>query len=199
MIKLLINDSKQKGLLNETSFGGLPVKVINSIMEWPKCKSCTSEMKYQGKIKTNIGLELIFMCENDPGMCDEWSPDEGGNKVIIVNNESLEYFNPENKEIGLRETEYGVKIIETAGENYDEARENWKGNKREILGSLFGEPEWIQNDETPNCDCCNKGMRFVSQLEEGPDHKTAMNFGGAGVGYLFDCEEGKTAKFLWQC
>ena len=36
-------------------------------------------------------------------------------------------------------------------------------------------------------------MRFVAQLEEGPDHRTAMNFGG-GVGYLFDCKEGKTAK-----
>ena len=76
----------------------------------------------------------------------------------------------------------------------DNARENWKGNKRDVLGQLYGEPSWIQGDETPECDCCNKPMRFVAQLEEGPDHRTAMNFGGGGVAYLFDCKQGKTAK-----
>ena len=41
-------------------------------------------------------------------------------------------------------------------------------------------------------------MRFVAQLEEGPDHITAMNSSGGGAAYLFDCKEGKTTKFLWK-
>jgi hypothetical protein len=199
MIQLLIHDSSKKDLLNETSFGGLPVKETNSNIEWPKCKSCNAEMQYQGKIKTDIGLEMIFMCTNDPGMCDDWDAENGGNKVIIVNGENLEFFKPSNDNLSLREKEYGATIVEITAEDYDNARENWTGNKRDVLGKLYGEPSWIQGDEIPICESCNKPMRFVAQLEEGPENKTAMNFGGGGVAYLFDCPDDKVAKFLWQC
>ncbi|MEZ4884850.1 MAG: hypothetical protein R3E32_09010 [Chitinophagales bacterium] len=199
MIRLLINDNSKSNILEETSFGGLPVKEIDKIIEWPKCGTCEAEMQYQGKIKTDIGIELIFMCNNDPGMCDEWDAEDGGNKAIIIDEKNLEFFKPTNVELSIRETEYGVTLVETEDIDYDSAIENWKGNKRDVLGQLYGEPSWIQGDETPDCDCCKKPMRFVAQLEEGPDHRTAMNFGGAGVAYLFDCKDGKTAKFLWQC
>ncbi|MBE9602252.1 hypothetical protein [Pedobacter sp. MC2016-24] len=199
MIKLLINDDSKSDILTETSFGGLPVKEIGKNTEWPSCRTCQAKMQYQGKIKTDIGLELIFMCQNDPGLCDEWDPEGGGNKVIIVNSENLEFFKPLEGESLLRETVYGVNLIETDADDYDSARENWEGNKRQVLGQYDGIPSWIQGDETPECDCCSKSMRFVAQLEEGPDYRTAMNFGGGGVAYLFDCKEGKTAKFLWQC
>lgn len=198
MIKLLINDISQKPSFNETSFGGLPVKEAGNDTEWPRCKSCKSEMQYQGKIKTDLGLELIFMCQNDPGVCDEWDANSGGNKVIIVKDKKLESFSPKNKRIALRQTEYRGDILEVDAGSYDEARQNWKGNTRDVLGGLYGEPDWVESDDTPNCDCCNERMRFVAQLEEGPDENTAMNFGDAGVGYLFDCSKGKTAKFLWQ-
>lgn len=180
------------------SFGGLPVKEIGKTLEWPRCRTCDAEMQYLGKIKTDIGLELVFMCANDPGLCDEWDADGGGNKVIIVNDENLEFFKPDNMELALRKTEYGVNIVETNTVDYDRARADWEGNRREVLGQLYGEPTWIQGEETPECDCCKISMRFVAQLEEGPDHKTAMNF-GSGVAYLFDCKVGRTAKFLWQC
>jgi len=198
MIHLLINDNSKNNVLDETSFGGLPVQKKGVTTEWPKCKTCNAEMQYLGKIKTDIGLEIIFMCNNDPGMCDEWDAEAGGNKAIVVNGENLGFFEPIDKELSLRETEYGVELIESEEEDYDTARENWPGNRRQVLGQLYGEPSWIQGDETPECDCCSKQMRFVAQLEEGPDYKTAMNFGGGGVAYLFDCTEGKTAKFLWQ-
>lgn len=199
MINLLINDPSKINILHETSFGGLPVKETDKAFEWPKCSTCNSEMQYQGKIKTDIGFELIFMCNNDPGMCDEWDAESGGNKVVIVDDKNPEFFKPADSGLLLRETEYGVKLVTSDDDDYDSARENWGGNKRDILGKLFGEPDWIQSDETPVCDCCHKPMRFVAQLEEGPDYRTAMNFGGAGMAYLFDCKEGKTAKFLWQC
>jgi len=199
MIKLLINDSSKNNIVDETSFGGLPVKGIGETIEWPKCKTCDAALQYLGKVKTDIGLELIFMCGNDPGMCDEWDADAGGNKVIVVDSENLEFFKPIDAGLSLRETEYGAKVIESPEADYDTARENWSEKGREVLGQLYGKPSWIQGDETPECNCCNKAMRFVAQLEEGPDYKTAMNFGGGGVAYLFDCKEGGTGKFLWQC
>ncbi|HYF68581.1 MAG TPA: hypothetical protein VD884_10610 [Ohtaekwangia sp.] len=122
---------------------------------------------------------------------------DGGNKVIIVNNDKLEFVKPGDRKLSLRETEYGVKLVKVEATDYDSARENWIGNRREVLGQLYGEPIWLQSDETPTCSCCGKSMRFVAQLEQGPDYKTQMNFGG-GVAYLFDCIEGSTAKFLWQ-
>ncbi|WP_405400814.1 hypothetical protein [Maribacter sp. Asnod2-G09] len=199
MIKLLINTPSKEKQPNSTNFGGLPVKGVDQDIKWPKCETCSSEMEYQGKIKTDIGLELIFMCQNDPGMCDEWDANEGGNKVLVIADENLEYFNPETETNTTRNTAYSATIFEIEADSYDEAREKCEESPRDILGALYGEPDWIQNDETPNCDCCDEKMRFVAQLEEGPDHKTAMNFGGAGVGYLFDCRKGNTSKFLWQC
>lgn len=188
--------------LQNTSFGGLPVKMKESSFDWPKCKSCNSEMQYQGKIKTDIGLELIFMCNADPGMCDEWDANLGGNKVIIIKGENLEFAKPSNYQNALRQIEHGASIeVIKDSDNYDEAREQYakeKGiSRREILGQVFGEPSWIQADETPNCDACGNKMRFVCQLEQGPDWKTEMNFGG-GCGYLFDCPDCKKGKFLWQ-
>lgn len=199
MIKLLINDPSKKHITAGTSFGGLPVKEIGVHIDWPTCTTCAAELQYLGKIKTDIGYELIFMCNNDPGMCDEWDAEGGGNKVIVLKEENLECFTPADAELSLRETEYGIVVEDTDAIDYDTAREDWTGARRDVLGQLYGEPSWLQNDETPDCNCCSKPMRFVAQLEEGPDHKTAMNFGGGGTAYLFDCKEGMTAKFLWQC
>lgn len=198
VIKLIIIDTASDTLLKETSFGGLPVKNIDKDFKYPKCKTCKTEMQYQGKIKTDIGLELIFMCQNDPGMCDEWDADSGGNKVVIIDSENLEFFTPDNHKAAIREIEYGSKIVEIEANDYENAIEKCEFNDRDVLGFQFGEPEWIQGDETPNCNCCNDKMRFVALLEEGSDMRTAMNFGG-GTGYLFDCKARKTAKFLWQC
>ncbi|WP_133574478.1 hypothetical protein [Pedobacter metabolipauper] len=150
MIHLLINDDSKKNILDETSFGGLPVKEAGVTVEWPKCKTCDAEMQFLGKIKTDIGLEQIFMCNNDPGMCDEWDAEGGGNKVNVVTAENIEFFEPIDSELSLRATEYAVKLVETAEDDYDIARENWTGNQREVLGQLYGSPSWIQGDERPD-------------------------------------------------
>ncbi|GAB3757188.1 hypothetical protein GCM10028817_28750 [Spirosoma pomorum] len=157
-------------------------------------------MQYQGKIKTDAGLELIFMCNNDPGMCDEWDANGGGNKVMLVEGLQLEPFYPTEGELSIRDTsEYSTDIIEIAAEEYYDAKESWGGEDEKVLGQLYGAPSWLQSDETPTCDTCRQPMRFVAQLEEGPSTIELMNFGGGGIGYLFDCVEHKSAKFLWQC
>ena len=64
----------------------------------------------------------------------------------------------------------------------------------DIVGKTGGNAVWVQDDETPNCEC-GEAMRFVALLEE----RGGLSFGGGGAGYAFVCEKCKSAaKFLWQ-
>ena len=52
-------------LVNILNNKDLDVLVVNEIhFEWPACKICGFQMQFQGKIATDLGLELIFMCTN---------------------------------------------------------------------------------------------------------------------------------------
>ena len=201
-MKLLINKNK-KTELNQTSFGGLPVQNIDEEFQWPSCKSCKLPMQHLGRIELNGDLLQLFMCQNNPGMCDDWDSNAGGNAVIVTTPKHLQVVSEPNDGVTNRETEYSAEIVEVEEEDYDEARSNWAEKNtvspREVLGQIGGNPAWLQNDETPNCEQCGKPMSFVAQLETGPDWKTEMNFGGGGVGYLFNCDCKGSAKFLWQC
>ncbi len=200
MINLLIH-SDQKVNSKTTSFGGKPFADASNF-EWPVCESCDLPMQFQGKIVTEENHLLIFMCQNDPGLCDEWDANGGGNKVYKIKTDKLEMITPPAEGITLLEEEYSSIITEFEADDYDEAREEWSvennESRRKVLGQLSGEPTWIQGDDTPDCDTCGEPMRFIAQLEEGPNHTTAMNFGG-GSAYVFDCKCEQSAKFLWQC
>ena len=163
-------------------------------------------MQFLGQIRPPDAqrLHLIFMCQNNPGVCEEWEADGGANAVICSGIDNLKIHEaPSEGEVVRPGLPYGAKIEQVQSSGYDEARGEWAQShperQREVLGHIGGDAAWLQGDETPGCSHCGKPMRFVAQLEEGPDYNTAMNF-GAGCGYLFecDCEEG-TGKFLWQC
>ncbi|RZJ71750.1 T6SS immunity protein Tdi1 domain-containing protein [Flavobacterium sp.] len=183
-MKLLIQDDAKHNL-HQTSFGGYPVREVGAPFEWPKC-DCGAELQYQGKIKTDIGYEQIFMYN-----CEDW----GDPEILIVGSENIEFVTPEDPIVALRQTETGVQVNEADTNDYESARLQQSANHKSVLGQQNGRPHWIQGDDTPKCDCCNKKMRFVAQLED--DRDSAMNFGG-GCGYLFDCKEGKTAKLISQ-
>jgi hypothetical protein len=141
-------------------------------------------------------LLVIFMCQNNPGMCDEWDANLGGTKALVVSTEALRILEPPpqgNTQLGEVS---GISLTPLEGE-YDAARAGWTGEPREVLGQLGGKPDWIQGDETPTCDGCQQPMTFVAQLEEGHNHQTAANFGG-GMAYAFCCSKCAQAKFLWQ-
>lgn len=71
-----------EGPTEKTMFGGRPSAPLNAF-EWPKCRSCGGNMQFLGQIQASAGqLLLLFMCQNDPGSCEEWDPDQGGNRVI---------------------------------------------------------------------------------------------------------------------
>lgn len=201
IIKLLIH-SPNPVELNSTSFGGKPVKNIDEDFIWPKCACCSLSMQFLGKITVDDDLHQIFMCQNDPGVCDDGEADDGGNAVVVLKPTVLEYVTVPDEGETLRDTEYSAVVVEVDAPDYPDATDVWGESNNEeyrrILGQISGEPYWLQGDDTPDCDTCHKPMRFIAQLEQGPDYETEMNFAG-GCAYSFACSCNRSAKFLWQC
>lgn len=206
--ELLISDVAPAESVPAHRFGGRPLVAKDSKVAWPNCKSCKMPMQFLGQLlipthdQSSKNLILIFMCDRDPGACDTWMPDGGGNHVVVVPiDANLTLLEPPAVEGCLRNITYGVVVAEGEGEAFYKARQNYTKRTNipfgNILGYLFGEPEWWQYDETPKCMQCKKQMRFVALLTEGPGDMESMNFGIA-YAYLFDCECG-VGKFLWQC
>jgi hypothetical protein len=205
VVSLLIAEAGA-GPQDGTRFGGQPLAPREGFV-WPTCASCESEMQFQGQLRTGAhdgdDLLLLFMCQSDPGMCDEWDANGGGNKVVAVRAAGAVLAKPADKEIGLRPTSYAATIVTVAGEDYDTARSEWSQSsgkgQRQVLGQIGGRPAWLQGEEIPSCDACSEPMSFVAQLEEGPDARTAMNFGGGGCAYVYRCMcSDNQAKMLWQ-
>ena len=190
---------------DQTMFGGMPSAPAGRL-DWPTCSACGGNMEFQGQLRNEADstLLLVFMCQNDPGGCEEWDANEGGNKVLVVPANNLQLVDPPEDGETVRATRYGATLVESAEPDYDKARQRWADESGQsphhVLGQIGGEPSWVQNEETPDCDACGKPMQLAAQLEEGPDHRTAMNF-GSGCGYVFrcGCSQPALGKLLWQC
>jgi hypothetical protein len=189
----------------ETKFGGQPSAPAGEL-SWPVYKSCDGHMQFLGQLRPGDSEELLllFMCQNDPGGCEEWDPNDGGNAVVGVPAADLALVKPPAEGDVVRPVRHGATTATVAGDNYEQAREHWAAghdvSPREVLGQLGGAPSWLQGDEVPECDGCNQPMDFAAQLEQGPDWQTEMNFGGGGSAYVFRCTcANGGAKMLWQC
>ncbi len=189
-----------------TRTGGVPY--TPSGFEWPRCRECAGPMQFLAQVilsdveADGVGLLSIFMCQNDPGLCDEWDATAGGNRAFTFGADAVHVATSPGDGIALLEETCAVSFEEFDAEDYLEAPERWHKRTdrpaREVLGQVGGRPAWLQNDETPLCGGCAQPMTFVVQLEEGHDHQTSMNFGGGGCGYGFRCGSCGTAAFLWQ-
>ena len=191
-----------------TRTGGIPLAPEG--FSWPSCRTCEGPMRFLAQVMLgDLGMSapqdvlLIFMCGNDPGMCEEWDAAAGGNHALVfaAGGRLAPAAVPADPDTVLAEVS-AVRYV-TMNADYDDARTAWAEREGrpagDVLGQLGGQPAWIQNDETPACSQCGKPMGFVAQLEEGHDYRTAANFGGAGCGYGFACQPCGTAAFLWQC
>ena len=177
---------------SRSRIGGAPDAPAD--FRWPVCKQCGGAMQFLAQlalpdceIPELAGREqslLLFQCQNDPGMCDEWDPQSGGNAARLVPlAEATRVKAPASGETRLMAVDpVGVVVTEP---------------EAAPLGRVGGEPEWIQADETPTCVCGTR-MRFVVQLS--PEGGGGINFGDAGEGYGFVCDSCPAeARFLWQC
>ena len=210
MTSLLIHIPVLSDSSSGTLFGGSPALPRGTPFKWPVCKSCDGNMQFLGRISVPADesresrFVQIFMCQNDPGCCNEWDPAAGGNFVLVTPSAAIEAVEVPQTGLTLRETTYGAMIVSLSTPDYESARREWSAANarptREVLGQIFGAPAWIQGDETPTCADCGRSMEFLAQLEEGPDWRTEMNFGGGGCAYVFECSCGSSiGKLLWQC
>lgn len=176
--------------------------------EWPRCRECDGFMQFLAQIHLDVtdperaGLLSIFMCQNDPGLCDEWDAATGGNRAFVFGPDATETVAVPDEGVTLLSETAAVDLVRVESDDYFAARESWSRETgrsvREVLGHIGGQPAWLQNDETPACAVCHGPMLFVAQLEEGHDHQTSANFGGGGCGYGFRCGTCNSAAFLWQ-
>ena len=190
-----------------TSIGGRPLAPINT--NWPVCKICHHPMQFLAQLQLASVPEvqshsdqvlLLFQCQNQPGLCDEWEPNSGGNAAVLVaSNDRLPLQVPAGETLLSAESKVqyvpyaAVNGGTTPDDRYCEEIDAWKS---QVLGKLGGEPLWIQSNETPTCTCGSE-MTFVAQLEERGGG--GINFGG-GAGYAFVCRTCRNqARFLWQC
>ncbi|MFG2212621.1 DUF1963 domain-containing protein [Streptomyces sp. NPDC048638] len=213
MTTLLIDAGPVAPTAQVTRTGGVPLAPAGT--PWPCCTSCNGPMQFLaqvvlddlGKGMEDRGVLVLFACQNDLGMCADWEPDSGGNQALLFPTDGLEPLPlPEggaDEALLLLGSVRAVGLVHVDEPDYDQAGGEWAaGNDRpasSVLGQLGGSPAWIQGDETPSCASCTTPMPLIVQLEEGPDHSTAMNFGGCGGAYAFACEPCGRAKFLWQC
>ncbi|TGA97192.1 DUF1963 domain-containing protein [Streptomyces palmae] len=204
-----------------TRTGGVPLAPSGT--GWPQCATCNGPMQFLAHILLDdLGLHAgqgategrgvlaLFMCQNDPGMCEEWDPHAGGNQALIFPAAALRpmpvpSLDEEDDQEPVLLGSVSAISYETPSKtaDYDQARKEWASRPNrsplDVLGQLGGHPVWLQSDETPACPTCAQEMRLVVQLAEGRDHSTAMNFGGRGEAYAFACEPCVQAVFLWQC
>lgn len=202
-----------------TRTGGVPLAPAGT--QWPACASCGGPMQFLAQILLadaadrtggpagpGSGVLALFICQNDPGTCEDWDPDAGGNRALLLPADGLQPLPLPHLDDGADESVLALGTVRTVttvqedGADYDRAREAWAartGNPEAlVLGQLGGTPAWIQGDETPTCPGCANPMPLTVQLEEGP-HPDNLNFGGGGCAYAFTCRPCAHAVLLWQC
>ncbi len=173
----------------KTKFGGQPDWLVEP--QWPISQVLKKPMSFIAQIALSDvfpehagKVAYIFMTEDDDVYIDgTWEPDSGENAVIIQpSGEYLAYT--EALDSGPAPAEFGVEIVETEIE------------EDELDGSrVGGKPEFMQGDEYPEP---KEKWRFLCQLDS-CTLPFEVNFGDAGIAYVFIDESATVGKFLWQC
>lgn len=194
-----------------TKFGGQPAWVTE--LTWPLSRSTGQPMRFIGQVSLYPGIvgdidarmAYVFMTDlMDEYVDDTWDPNSGENAVVLqpgryageaaptaegptlyrmVRGETPGRLVPE-------PCEFAVSLEpeeEAAGSG--ETDESLEGNK------IGGTPWFIQEPEYPDD---STAWRLLLQLDSA-SVPFYVNFGDAGVGYVFLSEDGQMAGFLWQC
>ncbi|MEU7278935.1 hypothetical protein AB0A69_09190 [Streptomyces sp. NPDC045431] len=181
---LLIHGGEAVADAPELRTGGVPL--VPEGFVWPMCRECGGAMLFFAHLPLAFGVVSVFLCQNNPGMCDDWDATSGANRAFLFDGP------------------LGAATVPAEGETLLGAVTALRPHPADVpttepvLGALGGGPGWIQGDETPDCPSCATRMTFTADLEEGADFATSANFGGGGRGYVFHCLPCRVAAFLWQ-
>jgi len=192
--------------------GGVPLAPAG--FSWPLCAECGGPMQFFAHLPLEHGVLSVFLCQNDPGACETWDASSGSNRAFLFPRDGLVPRVVPARGVTLLPVVSAIRneVVTTdddttaeppeGTDHYDLARAAWQaepgaqwGKQREVLGSLGGEPTYLEDDRIPQCPSCARPMDFAAHLEEGIDSRTAANLGGA-VGYVFTCAGCAEAAFL---
>jgi len=77
MTTLMVYAGAEAGDGEVTRTGGIPL--VPAEFNWPTCRTCGGHMRFLAEVMLADlrldewrGVLSIFLCENDPGMCDDW-------------------------------------------------------------------------------------------------------------------------------
>jgi hypothetical protein len=128
-------------------------------------------------------LLLLFMCAEPASLCEVGPPRAAGNRALCVARRDLALASPpEGAGHALRDLE-ALRLVDLVG-SYEEAR--LKVGPGEFVWGHVGEPAQSVSKHIPQCDQCGRAMRFVVELEQGPNEETAFNFNGV-TAFAYAC------------
>ncbi|MBY0177278.1 DUF1963 domain-containing protein [Curtobacterium herbarum] len=179
-----------------TRIGGLPA--VPEDFEWPECRHHGEPMQFTAQIEHEGTLVSVFVCQFDPGTCASWEADSGANAAFVFSGRDLRlaeyppspHGDPDDPEPAwppVTDDEYLLGLA-AATTPSDEDEQLGVPDDVWFAGQYGGDPDWIQDDETPD------GLRFVASIESGP---LEFDFGDGGSAYVFS--DGQRAAVLWQC
>ncbi|MDB6027593.1 MAG: hypothetical protein JWM68_3816 [Verrucomicrobiales bacterium] len=208
-----------------TKFGGQPVWLETP--EWPVSKTTRQPMRFVCQIALSqvealksgpANMAYVFITDDDGSATAETWKHEGGENAVILQTGSRP-FSTAGTPVGptlerwcdagrlsifqkltggksekvRRECEFAVGLI--AREDPVDFDNLSEADTEAGLGSkLGGTPRFIQDSEYPD----DGPWQLLAQIDS-CKVPFEINFGDAGVGYVFLSEDGKSAKFLWQC
>jgi hypothetical protein len=151
-----------------TRLGGQPS--WSATPRWPLFDG--EPLPFLGQIRVDQGLILLFLSLNPDSM--SWEPEDGGNAAFIEpDGEFPSWTTPADRDKGP------VLLPEIL-----------VPDDSLVIG---GEPDWIQQDETPAA-----ATQFVCTLRGMPDLLGHLEIGDAGNAYVFLSSTGHRARILWQ-
>ncbi|MFS0730309.1 hypothetical protein ABC270_09550 [Curtobacterium sp. 1P10AnD] len=183
--------------ITASRIGGAPA--VPRSWEWPMCVEHDEPMQFTAQIEHRGTLVSAFVCQFDPGTCDSWDPDSGANAAFVFSGRGLvladppvsPHGDPDDPEPAYPPLLPDSMLLGTAtvtATGGEDAAAVLDAAGAVTAGQYGGEPEWIQEDETP------VGLGFVASIESGP---LGFDFGDAGRAYVFS--DGARAAVLWQC
>ena len=207
-----------------TKFGGQPSWL--EAPQWPLSRTTGKPMRFICQIALDDALfpqaagkvAYIFMTDEDEYVDGTWDPNGGENSVIIqpggktdagtsgIPSATPSLYDlvdqPGASTLVAQEREYAVRLSKTSEPAFVEQdqRSNWteeqfaeyaqalEGNK------VGGSPIFLQGDEFPE----GGNWSLLLQLDS-TAVPFSVNFGDAGIAYVFVDSTGTMGKFLWQC
>jgi hypothetical protein len=146
---------------------------------WPLSRALGTPMCFLWRLEAGDGRTLLaFMTQDEQEYVDEtWDPEAGENACFAV----------DGRRPGL--VDYGTEVGPTCGEPVVLVDGGPAGDHWSFVG---GAPRWLQSDETPPGE-----WEFVAQVDSA-EMPHALNFGDAGVGYVFWQPATGEGRLLWQ-